>query len=131
MSIDRYQLSDIVRQTSSVLFLLAVPVVIVFAWRGWHKLVRGGGLATWRYIFGTISLATVSTSWLYVILIYALAQINLAWARHFVNDSVWLSIFWADFIATLLASTLKGRPRLLGILTGLLMVGFWLSSIVE
>jgi hypothetical protein len=130
VSIDRYQLSDIVRQTSSVLFFLAVPVVIVFAWRGWHKLVRGG-LATWRYIIGAISLAAVSTSWLYVILLYAFAQINLAWARHFVNDSVWLFIFWTDFIAILLASTLKGRPRLLGILAGLLMVGFWLSSVVE
>jgi hypothetical protein len=78
-----------------------------------------------------MSLAAISTSWLYVILLYAFAQINLPWAKLFVNDSVGLSIFWADFIATVLASTLKGRPRLLGILAGLLMVGLWLSSIVE
>ena len=127
MSIDRYQVSDIVRQASSVLFFLAVPVVIVFAWRGWHKLVRGG-LAPWRYYIGAISLAAISTSWLYVILFLEIKQ---AWAKLFLNDSVWLSIFWADFIATVLASTLKGRPRLLGILAGLLMVGFWLSSVAE
>jgi hypothetical protein len=130
VSIDRYQVSDIVRQASSVLFFLAVPVVIVFAWRGWHKLVRGG-LAPWRHIIGAISLAAISTSWLYVILFLVFAQTNQAWAKFFLNDSVWLSIFWANFIATVLVNTLKGRPRLLGILAGLLMVGFWLSSIVE
>jgi hypothetical protein len=130
VSIDRYRVSDIVRQTSSVLFFLAVPVVIVFAWRGRRNLVREG-LVPWRHIIGAISLAAISTSWLYVILLFVFAQMNLAWARFFLNDSVWLSILWANFIATVLASTLKGRPRLLGLLAGLLMVGFWLSFIVE
>jgi hypothetical protein len=130
MSIDRYQVSDIVRQASSVLFFLAVPVVIGFAWRGWRKLVRGG-LSPWRYIIGAISLSGISISWLYVILFVAFAQIPQAWAKLFLNDSTWLSIFWTNLIAILLASTLKGRPRLLGILAGLLMAAFWLSSIVE
>jgi hypothetical protein len=130
VSIDRYQLSAVVRQVSQVLFFLAVPVVIVFAWRGWHK-QRREGLAPWRQILGAISLAVISTSWLYVLLFLVLAVFHEAWAKLFLNDPAWVSLFWADFIATFLATTLRGGPRLLGILAGLLIVALWLSSIVE
>lgn len=129
MSISRDQLSEIVREVSQLLFFLAAPVVVGLAWRGWHML--RGGLAPWRRILGAISLAFISTSWLFVILLLVVSQINRPWANSFPGESLLLSIFWGDVTATVLASTLAGRPRLLAILGGLLLVGFWLSSVVH
>lgn len=126
---DRSQAADIIRASSQVVFFLALPVVIAFAWLGWAKL--RGMLTPWRYTLGAISLAIVSITWLSVIVLLVFIQINHPWARFVQGEGFLSGLFWADIVAIALASTLIGKPRLLGILAGFLMVGFWFSSYVE
>jgi len=76
-------------------------------------------------------MVAVSANWLYVILILLLHFMNDRWASLLLNDTGWDALFLLGLAAAVLAISLKGLARVQGIAAGLLMVAFWMSTIVE
>jgi hypothetical protein len=108
----------IVRVFASLTSLVAVPILLVLAYRAWMKQTRAN-LPEWRNGLGLTSLVLVALSWLWYAL--GLADIGLAslGSRFLLLSS--FAVFGA-VLAALLAIGWRGRSRLHALAASLLML---------
>ncbi len=113
------------RTLMEMIELIGVPTLVFFAWRGW--LNARANLPPWRNGLGFTALLLVSLSW-------SLAALTLvSW---FVDRHI--HPMWSFSLspplgvcAAFLAFALRGVPRILAVLAGLLMLGFWAPFVVS
>jgi len=112
-----------------ILSFLAVPLLIILAYRRWLRVLRVQ-LPRWRSTVGISSIVFVSANWLFGILLLTLLLVNNRWTNFF--DDAWLSgLILSGLAAALLAVALKGTARAYSVGAGLLMAAFWIASIVH
>lgn len=113
----------------SILSYLAVPGLVMVAYRDWTKRLPES-LSNWRSRLGLTSMLVISADWCSVILLIIADKANLRWAGSI--DDRWLSyLSLAPLVAALLALTLKSRARNCAIAASLSMGLFWATSWVE
>ncbi len=114
------------RTLFAIVELVGVPTLVFFAWRGWLRGVRAN-LPPWRNGLGLTALLLVSLSW-------SLAAITVisGFAHFQIIDPMWSFKLSQPLgiVAALLAVALKGAPRFLAVLAGLLMLAFWVPFII-
>ena len=109
----------------SVLFYLAVPWLVVVAYRDWTKRIPGS-LSNWRSTLGLTSLLVMYANWYCIIFLVVADKANFGWARSLER---WFNYpMVAPIVAALLALTLKGRARTCAFSASLSMALYWATS---
>jgi hypothetical protein len=106
----------------------APPALIVLAYRGWVRFLRGN-LPRWRSFIGVMSIALTLLNWL---IFLAFAFVLLIGLRtNLFTDGLTVIIAVAAAVSTSLAFALKGAPRTQTVVAGLLMTSIWVISLAN
>ncbi len=107
-------LETVTRSFMHALGLLAVPILIVVAFRAWAKVTRPE-LPRWRNGLGLASMAIISATWLFhvllILVLLILESLQPCLTRPFHIEWLWVAPFWSSFAAALLAIALRGASR--------------------
>lgn len=105
--------------------LLIAPILLVIAWRRWLVTVRAT-LPAWRNGLGLAALLIVSLNWAVAALVEIWALLPYGTPR--LAEFTWMVFhLWHPLVisAVVLGLALKGRPRVLMMMAGLLMFMSW------
>lgn len=106
----------------------APPVLVVLAFRGWLKRLRGN-LPRWRSFIGVISIILTLLNWL-TFLAFAFVLLMRLQANFFTDGWTVISALVAA-ASTSLAFALKGAPRTQAVFAGLFMTSIWMISLAN
>ena len=109
----------------SLLSYLAVPGLVVVAYRDWMKRMPESR-SSWRNRLGLTSMLVISVDWCSIIFLIIAAKANLR-----IDDSWFDYLSLAAIVATFLAIALKGTARICTVAAGLSMGLFFATSWVE
>jgi hypothetical protein len=118
---------NVIRSFAGKVGLLAVPVLIVLAYRAWAKAVRSE-LPAWRNGLGLGSIVLLSVSWLFFAALSILGSIRPG-STHFFDLEWTATLFSCTEAAALLAIALRGASRIQAISAALLM-WTWVQSTI-
>jgi hypothetical protein len=117
-----------IRFFANKLGILAVPVIVAFAYRAWIKVNRPQ-LPTWRNGLGLSSLVIVSGAWLIFTTVSILGFFQPGPTRFF--NLEWVTILlYSSFVAALLGTALTGISRTQSIAAALSMWA-WVQSTIR
>jgi len=105
--------------------VIGVPMLLVASWSIWLRSVRAE-LPLWRNGLALAALSLVSVSWSLAVL-----SVVSGFAHRQTIDPMW-SLELSQplgLVGAILAVALKGAPRFLALLAGLLMIGFWVPFV--
>jgi hypothetical protein len=112
----------IIRQVSSAVSLVGVPVLLVFACRAWNTRHRVA-LPHWRNGIGLAAVSLLALAWLWFV--FGLADTSLTPRLGAMYLDLTVSAVTCTYLATAFACAWKGRPRLEVLAACVLMVVGW------
>src|SRR6266478_374111 len=106
----------------------APPALVVLAYRGWVKGLRGN-LPRWRSFIGVMSIALTLLNWLIFLALSFVLVMHLQ--ANFFTDGWIVANALIAAASTSLALALKGAPRAQAVLAGLFMTSIWMISLAN
>ncbi len=107
---------------------MAVPCLTVMAYRGWAKF-GGKEISNWRNVLGLLSIIVASLNWA---LFIAIAFSTIIRFRTVLDSPDLNGLFvLLSLVPAVLCFALKKAPRIQVLIASGLMVGLWLTSVVE